>query len=109
MDWLDSLESGASDFWNSFDVNKFLTTATQAYAVYRKANQAPPVAPGTIRTLPDGSRVRVNADGSMTVVTAVGQSQTIGARTLLPGVPDLVTYAGGAVLLVLALRAFSRK
>jgi hypothetical protein len=116
-DFLTSLEQGASDFWNSFDLNRFIETASRAYVTIRQADQAPTsvARPGTVRTLPDGSQARINADGSMTVITAGGQVQTIGTRgqvtsgaaaaTWIPGVPNLVAIGGAAVLAFLAFRA----
>jgi hypothetical protein len=117
MDFLDSIEEGASDFWNSFDLNKFIATAADAYKTIRQANQSPTnvVRPGTVRTLPDGSRALVNADGSLTVTSTAGQVQTIGttgritaglAGQWLPGIPNVVAIGGGVVLAFLALRAF---
>lgn len=114
-DFLDSLEQGASDFWNSFDLNKFIDSASKAYATIRQANQSPTsvAQPGTLRRLPDGSTARVNADGSLTVVSAAGQVQTIGTTgavraggaSWLPGVPNVAVIGGAAVLAFLAFRA----
>lgn len=110
MDFLDSLEQGASDLWGSFDLNRFITTASQAYATIKKADQ-PATAlatPGAIRRLPDGSTARVNPDGSLTIISATGGLQTIGTggqialgAPWIPGVPNVVLLGAGAVVLAL--------
>lgn len=89
MDFIDSVTEGASNLWDSFDLNKFISSASQAYVAIKRAGQAPPVQAGTVRTLPDGSVARVNADGSLTVVSRAGQAQTIG--------PNGQVYAGSTV------------
>lgn len=77
MDLIDSAIEGASDVWNNFDLNEFITTAANAYKTVKQANVATQLVPGTIKTLPDGSTARVNADGSLTVISRAGMSQTI--------------------------------
>ncbi len=100
-DFLDTITDEASNIWGSFDLNKFLETASQAYATIKKADQpATSVAqPGTLRRLPDGSLARVNADGSLTVTSTSGAQQTVGATaSLIPGVSNVLLLGGVAVV-----------
>lgn len=108
-DWLDSLEQGATNVWDQFDLNKFIDTAAAAYKTIRQADQAP-VTPGTTRRLADGSTVRVNADGSLTVVAPGGQARTIAAggqvtagKQWVPGIPNVVLLGAAALAAALFL------
>lgn len=105
-DFLDSLTSTASDVWNNFNLNQFINTAAQAYATVVTAQNKP--TPGTVKTLPDGSVARVNADGTLTVITPAGAAQTVGLNGQIysgttAGVPNVLLLGGAAVLLLMLL------
>lgn len=114
----DSLVASATDTWGGFSLSSFLTDLAKTYAQYdlqKRAIEAqtgrpapaPKPAPGTVRTLPDGSVARTNPDGSTTITTPRGEQRTVtpsgqiiaGGAQWIPGIPNIALLIGGGLLL----------
>lgn len=116
------------DSSGGFSLSSFLTDLAKTYVQYDIAKRTieaqtgtkPPAqvmrpAPGTVRTLPDGSIAKTNADGSTTITTPSGDVRTVtpsgqivtGRGDWIPGVPNVAllgALAIGAGILLLGRR-----
>lgn len=111
-------DQGGSVFGGNFDLNKLVGQLTTLYQSYRQASGLPSTqvrpTPGQSTRLPDGSIMRVNADGSTTIVSPNGTARTVRADgsvvggissgQWLPGISNGIVLGAAAIVAVLAMR-----